>query len=476
MQLGTPNGGTVRISPQKPRSGGTMTTDMNVNRSSSEVLRKPIIPTGADNGFYLWLIVGCGLGGVILLTFFITLLCIRRRRQRKKNSLYRPGQEFCPQNMISSFSSTSSSEASEPGERGAKDPGKFFRRPLGPSTSLDPPALLRLTRGECVQPLPQLTRWHTVASSSHCRTVPGTLDIDRDSDDEDNWNGHKELPCLHGRLWFSMLYNNGILQVTLVKAKYLPGRGLSNSPRDPFVKIFLLPDEENFRQSKIRKRTLNPKFNETFEFNVSPEEVHKRTLKLSVYDMDKRKVRHCLGHVLQPLDPEATSLAGELGFRDLEIASQAPTALGDIQLCLSCNPYSNRIKTTVNRVRNLQGIPQGKGVHVAVQLYHGRKVVKIKTTQTHSISQDDAEELVFEETFSFGVSGRYFDSCSISFSVIQKDGAENCHTIGSVVLGPFMYARGEALQHWQEMLTNPRNMIVRWHPLEPPKPAKKIKP
>ncbi|GFY41792.1 synaptotagmin-15, partial [Trichonephila inaurata madagascariensis] len=220
--------------------------------------------------FYLWLIVGCSVGGVLLLTLFVALLIyIRRRIRRSKkgsdllDSSYIPGSEFCPQQMISSFSSSASDDVSD-----TQSPiGKQFRRPLGPSSSLDPTSLLKLT-SECVQPRPALTRWHTVASP-HCQTtaVLGTLDVERDSDEEEPHNP----PCLHGRLWFSLLYNSEAskLEVTLIKAKYLPGRGLVNAPRDPFVKVFLLPDEENFHQSKIRKRTLTPKFNETFEFNVS---------------------------------------------------------------------------------------------------------------------------------------------------------------------------------------------------------------
>ena len=47
------------------------------------------------------------------------------------------------------------------------------------------------------------------------------------------------------------------------------GRGRSNGARDPFVKLYLLPDERTFQQTRIRKKTLNPKFNETFTFNVS---------------------------------------------------------------------------------------------------------------------------------------------------------------------------------------------------------------
>ncbi|GFV08820.1 synaptotagmin-15 [Trichonephila clavipes] len=80
--------------------------------------------------------------------------------------------------LISSFSSSASDDVSD-----TQSPiGKQFRRPLGPSSSLDPTSLLKLT-SECVQPRPALTRWHTVASP-HCQTtaVLGTLDVEREID------------------------------------------------------------------------------------------------------------------------------------------------------------------------------------------------------------------------------------------------------------------------------------------------------
>jgi Ca2+-dependent lipid-binding protein len=39
--------------------------------------------------------------------------------------------------------------------------------------------------------------------------------------------------------------------------------------RDPFVKVFLLPDENICHSTKTVKKTLNPSFNETFSFEVS---------------------------------------------------------------------------------------------------------------------------------------------------------------------------------------------------------------
>lgn len=39
---------------------------------------------------------------------------------------------------------------------------------------------------------------------------------------------------------------------------------------DPYVKVFLLPDKKKKYETKVQKKTLNPAFNETFTFKVSP--------------------------------------------------------------------------------------------------------------------------------------------------------------------------------------------------------------
>lgn len=38
-------------------------------------------------------------------------------------------------------------------------------------------------------------------------------------------------------------------------------------------------------------------------------------------------------------------------------------------------------------------------------------------------------------------------------------------TIGRVVLGSFMFARGKELEHWNEMLSNPKEQIQQLHSL-----------
>ncbi|XP_012939836.1 synaptotagmin-15, partial [Aplysia californica] len=158
----------------------------------------------------------------------------------------------------------------------------------------------------------------------------------------------------HGRLWFSIIYDAAVsqLHVTLVKVKDLPGRSNNQQLRDPFVKMFLLPDERSFRVSKVKKKTLSPIYNETHTFQVSQDEVRSRVLRFSVYDVDKRRVRHSLGHVMIQL--KAIELTkGDVMWSDLEPMVQAASTLGELQLSLVYYPQNDKVKVGVHRARNL---------------------------------------------------------------------------------------------------------------------------
>lgn len=74
--------------------------------------------------------------------------------------------------------------------------------------------------------------------------------------------------CL-GRLWFSVEYQREAerLLVGLLKAQRLQAPSETCSP---LVKLHLLPDERRFLQSKPRRKTSNPQFDEHFIFQVRP--------------------------------------------------------------------------------------------------------------------------------------------------------------------------------------------------------------
>lgn len=72
--------------------------------------------------------------------------------------------------------------------------------------------------------------------------------------------------CL-GRLWFSVEYQQESerLLVDLIKAQHLqvPAETCST-----LVKLHLLPDKRRFLQSKAKRKTCNPQFDESFIFQV----------------------------------------------------------------------------------------------------------------------------------------------------------------------------------------------------------------
>lgn len=70
-----------------------------------------------------------------------------------------------------------------------------------------------------------------------------------------------------GRIQFSVGYNfqESTLTVKILKAQELPAKDFSGTS-DPFVKIYLLPDKKHKLETKVKRKNLNPHWNETFLF------------------------------------------------------------------------------------------------------------------------------------------------------------------------------------------------------------------
>ena len=94
-------------------------------------------------------------------------------------------------------------------------------------------------------------------------------DLYRLEDEEDDL----DFPDDHiGRIWLAVEYEmeSERLVVSLIKAKNLPSRVRGSVNQcDPLVKVFLLPEERRHLQSKVKRKTTNPKFDESFVFQVN---------------------------------------------------------------------------------------------------------------------------------------------------------------------------------------------------------------
>jgi len=70
-----------------------------------------------------------------------------------------------------------------------------------------------------------------------------------------------------GRLQFSVSYDfdEQTLTVKIIKAEALAAKDLSGTS-DPYVKISLLPDKKHTLSTNIKRKNLNPRWNEVFAF------------------------------------------------------------------------------------------------------------------------------------------------------------------------------------------------------------------
>ncbi|XP_069021876.1 rabphilin-3A [Embiotoca jacksoni] len=101
-----------------------------------------------------------------------------------------------------------------------------------------------------------------------------------------------------GRILVSLTYNSqlGRLMVGVVRCAHLAAMD-SNGYSDPFVKVCLKPDmgKKAKNKTQIKKKTLNPEFNEEFSYEIKHGELAKKTLDISVWDYDMGKSNDFIG-------------------------------------------------------------------------------------------------------------------------------------------------------------------------------------
>lgn len=271
-----------------------------------------------------------------------------------------------------------------------------------------------------------------------------------------------------GRLWFGLEYDVATerLIVRVIKAKNLPSRvyGAVNCC-DPFVRIYLMPDERRYLQSKPKKKTCNPTFDETFLFQLPSRSMPERTLKFTVYDNDRGKHHNPIGYVVVLLknffDSEQHS---QIQWRDLEKKeAQVPSDLGEMMISLCYNQNLERLIVTVCEARGLR-LPEGfKSVDTFSKIVFMRenKIVKTKKTMVCKSSRDPK----YNESFHFRMSAANVNLCSVIIQVVQAGIKEKDRILGRIVLGPYMFSRGKGLEHWEEAMSAGHKQIRHWHKL-----------
>ena len=97
---------------------------------------------------------------------------------------------------------------------------------------------------------------------------------------------HTDPPYIYFSLYFDI--QRRALTVNLIKAENLPPKPANQGSCDPFVMMFLLPNKQEVLQSVVKHRTLNPEFQQVFEFGgILANDLKNQVLVFRVFDHDR---------------------------------------------------------------------------------------------------------------------------------------------------------------------------------------------
>ncbi|XP_026071945.1 synaptotagmin-7-like [Carassius auratus] len=266
-----------------------------------------------------------------------------------------------------------------------------------------------------------------------------------------------------GRIQFSVGYNfqDSTLTVKILKGQDLPAKDFSGTS-DPFVKLYLLPDKKHKLETKVKRKNLNPHWNETFLFEGFPfEKVVQRTLYLQVLDYDRFSRNDPIGEVSIPLNK--IDLAHMQTFwKELKPCSDGSGSRGDLLVSLCYNPTANTITVSIIKARNLKAMDIGgtSDPYVKVWLMNKDKRVEKKKT----VVMKRCLNPVFNESFPFDVPAHVLRETTIVITVMDKDKLSRNDVIGKIYLS---WKSGPAeVKHWKDMMSHPRTAVAQWHALK----------
>ncbi|XP_046636774.1 synaptotagmin-7-like isoform X4 [Daphnia pulicaria] len=267
-----------------------------------------------------------------------------------------------------------------------------------------------------------------------------------------------------GQIHFSLEYDfqNTTLILKIMQGKDLPPMDMGGTS-DPYVRVTLLPDKKHRLETKIKRRTLNPRWNETFYFEGFPiQKLQSRVLHLHVFDYDRFSRDDSIGEVFLPLC--------QVDFSEKPVFWKAlkpplKDKCGELLVSLCYHPTNSTLTLIALKARNLKAkdINGKSDPYVKVWLYFGDKRVEKRKTPVYKCTL----EPVFNETFTFNVPWEKIRECSLDVRVMDFDNIGRNELIGRISLTGKNSTGASETKHWQDMITKPRQAVVQWHRLKP---------
>ncbi|CAL8287033.1 unnamed protein product [Boreogadus saida] len=307
-----------------------------------------------------------------------------------------------------------------------------------------------------------------------------------------------------GTLEFELFYQQTTSQLhcTILRAKGLKPMDF-NGLADPYVKLHLLPGACKANKLKTRtiRNSLHPVWNETLTYvGITEEDMHRKTLRLSVCDEDKLTHNEFIGESRVPLrrvKPDQTKYFHTCLEHPPPLPS--PTAMGTALRGISCylreweNEQLHSLEERGRLLLSLQflqarevegGVGAGEDLrrggglcvgvrrcaHLAamdvngfsdpyVKIYLKPDIQKKSKHKTAVIKKTLNPE--FNEEFFYEISLAELAHKTLEVTVWDYDLGRSNDFIGGVCLS--CHSQGDALRHWMDSLKNKGQRVERWH-------------
>ncbi|VFQ60736.1 unnamed protein product [Cuscuta campestris] len=157
-------------------------------------------------------------------------------------------------------------------------------------------------------------------------------------EDSITWPVRIIIPIIPGDYSDLELKPVGMLEVKLIQAKDLTNKDIIGKS-DPFAEVFIRPIRAKMKNSKVINNSLNPIWNEHFEFEV--EDVSTQHLTVKVYDdegVQSSELIGCAQFALKDLEPGKVKVVWLKLVKDLELQRDTKNR-GQVHLELLYCPY-----------------------------------------------------------------------------------------------------------------------------------------
>ncbi|XP_050393921.1 synaptotagmin-7 isoform X3 [Patella vulgata] len=278
-----------------------------------------------------------------------------------------------------------------------------------------------------------------------------------------------------GKLQFGLAYDFQSLTLSLriIRATQLPAKDVTGTS-DPYVKIVLLPDKKHKLLTKVKKRNLNPHWNECFLFEGWPHnKLLEKTLYLQVIDYDRFSRDDPIGETYVPLN-EIDLSQSPVFWKYLQPCKDSRGKLGELLLSLCYQPNIGRLSVIVMKAKELKAKDitgtsgffrtrnkcESSDPYVKIWLSFGQNRVEKKKTTIKKRTLNP----VFNESFIFDIPWEKLREASLEVTCMDFDKVGRNELIGKVILG----GRSGPMEtrHWNDMVSKPRQQVAQWHLLK----------